>query len=347
MEMEWTILDGIVLPTLYCPFPPRINVYADEVQAHTTEWVNRFELLHSERGRRKFAAGKYGYLAARAYPDTGYEECALVSDWNTWLFLLDDECDEEFLGKHPDRLAATFATLWGVLNGTATDQQISTPFMRSLQDLWDRMVYCTTAKWQARFRRTTQEYADACVWESSNRERGIVPSLSDYIAMRPHTSALNTTLDMIDFTEHIDLPDAIREHDAVRRLALMANNVVSWANDIMSLEKELRRGDVHNLPLALQHERGMSLQEAVNEAAVMHDAEVRAFIDLNERLLKELPPVDDDIQRQLVKFVNVLTAWMRGNIDWSYESGRYRPAALLELAQLAPDAPAVVVATQE
>jgi len=64
----------------------------------------------------------------------------------------------------------------------------------------------------------------------------------------------------------------------------MTNNVISWANDLVSIDKELRQGDVHNLAVVLSHERRLSLQAAVNLVGALHNAEVSAFIDLARRL---------------------------------------------------------------
>jgi 5-epi-alpha-selinene synthase len=102
----------------------------------------------------------------------------------------------------------------------------------------------------------------------------------------------------------------------------MANNVVCWSNDIISLDKEMKRGDVHNLVLALRCEHQLVLQEAIDHAGELHDAEVRAFIDLEPRL----PSFGAAVDAELARYVVILRSWMRGNLDWSHASGRYRPA---------------------
>jgi 5-epi-alpha-selinene synthase len=100
----------------------------------------------------------------------------------------------------------------------------------------------------------------------------------------------------------------------------MTNNVISWANDIVSLEKERRQGDVHNLAIILSHERNLSLQAAVNQVGALHDDEVGAFIALARRLPSFTPTIDADLQR----YVSGMRFWMRANLDWSLDAVRYQ-----------------------
>ena len=100
----------------------------------------------------------------------------------------------------------------------------------------------------------------------------------------------------------------------------MTNNVISWANDLVSLDKELRQGDMHNLAVILSHEQKLSLQAAVNLVGALHDVEVSAFIDLARRLPSFTPKIDREIQR----YIAGMRSWMRANLDWSLGTTRYR-----------------------
>ena len=313
-------MERLVLPTLYYPFPPALNPQVDMAQAQTQAWALRFRLVQQEAAYRRFCASKFGWLAARAYPLAGREALQIVSDWNAWLFLLDDQCDEGGIGTQPDRLRVLFAGLLAVLQEQPRAAQDG-PLASSLRDLWQRMSARGTLAWKARFLRDAQDYFDACLWEAANRASGVTPTVQDYIAMRPLTGGLITDVDLIDLTEHIDLPAEVRASALVQRLTQMANNVVCWSNDLISLAKEMRRRDVHNLVLAIRQERGCSLQEAVDWAARLHDDEVRGFLELERHLPAYGAPIDQELQRYLA----VLRAWMRGNLDWAADSGRYQP----------------------
>ena len=112
----------------------------------------------------------------------------------------------------------------------------------------------------------------------------------------------------------------------MKRLTLASHNAVCWANDVISLEKELARGDVHNLVLVLAHDEGLDLREAVDRVAHTHDAEVEEFVRLSSRL----PSFGVAVDEHLGRYVAALQARIKGNLDWSLESARYRRTATRE-----------------
>jgi len=92
----------------------------------------------------------------------------------------------------------------------------------------------------------------------------------------------------------------------------LANRAICWSNDLFSIHKELAHGDVHNLAIVLQHESALSIGDAVAAAVRMHDDAIRQF----ERDEPGLPPA-------MHRFVDALKGWVRANLDWSIETGRY------------------------
>ena len=182
--------------------------------------------------------------------------------------------------------------------------------------------------WMYRFTVSVAEYFDAAVWEARNREPGIWPNSATYIRMRPYTGALYTVLDLIDLSEAAILPLVVRKHPGYQALMLITNNVVCWCNDLFSIQKERAHGDMHNLALILQHQEDIGLQEAVDRVAGLVEQEVKRFIALEN----DLPSFGAEVDGLVRRFVAVLRAWMRGNLDWSYESGRYTTTAEQEVA---------------
>lgn len=309
----------IVLPELYCPFPPAISEHADTVHRETVEWVRHFGLLPNEGAYSLFGATKIGRLAARFHPDAPREELGLLSDWYAWMFIRDDHCDESEVGERPEHLAAGDARFLDILEGEEP-AKCDEPLAHAMHDLRRRLYPRTTAIWMRRFLRTVREHFRSSLWEAGNRARGIVPDLETYVRMRRITGGILVDLDLIEVIEGLRLPPEVREHPTVRSLAQAANNVACWANDLFSLEKELERGDVHNLVIVLRHAEGLALKEAVNLGLRMHDAEVRRFIELESRL----PAFGRTVDANLARYAAALRARMRGNLDWTRESGRYR-----------------------
>ena len=115
----------------------------------------------------------------------------------------------------------------------------------------------------------------------------------------------------------------MRDHASVRRLTEASHNATCWANDVLSLEKELRQGEVNNLVVVLLDAQGSGLQKAVDSAVAMHDAEVDAFVEAS----RNLPQFGTSVDARLERYVSSLKARMRGVLDWSLETGRYRASA--------------------
>ena len=71
----------------------------------------------------------------------------------------------------------------------------------------------------------------------------------------------------------------------------------------------------------LHRETNVSLQDAVGAAARMHDDVVRSF----EHHAALVAP-------QQRYFVDALEGWIRANVDWSIETGRYGRAEIAKSA---------------
>lgn len=226
-------------------------------------------------------------MIGRAYPNAALADLRLICDWNTALFVWDDQCDEAQLGWQPERLAARCEQFLHVLlsgaPGDPDDYEI-----RAFADVAQRLHQRMPPSWVRRFVHTVQEYVEGTLWEAHNRAHGVTPELGTYLRMRPLAGALFPYFEFADLSESIALPIEVRKHSAVARLSAMAANVVVWSNDLFSLDKELRHQDVHNLAVVLQRERRLDLQAAIDQAAELHNAEVRSFIEL-ERQLRPLP----------------------------------------------------------
>ncbi len=272
-----------------------------------------------KRGAQRLVQLQYGNLMARAYPNAALPALQLISDWNTWLFLLDDQCDEAGLGRAPDHLAQVHAMVLDILHGGSTQER--SPRILALCDLAARLQAYAGAAWLDRFMHQITEYFKASVWEAKNRARHRIPDLKTYLAMRPYTGAVYSYLALIEFANQLDLPATVHGHSTVQQLMQMTNNVICWSNDLMSFDKELRHGDVHNLVLVLRYAQNHNLPKAMRLVASMHDAEVRRFQTLAASLPSFTAVVDADLQQ----YVRGLQFWMRANMDWSAATARYRP----------------------
>jgi hypothetical protein len=311
----------IVLPSFYCPFPSTLNIHVEAAQQHIGKWVQQFHLITGEKALKRFKAAKFAWLAARAYPTAPLEKLWIVADWNVWLFIHDDQCDEAGIGKRPVQLAQLYDQFRNILLG-GVPSLADTALTHALYELWQRMCRCSNVEWRKRFLCSVEDYFTSCIWEAENRVANHIPDVATYIRMRPFAGALNTDIELIELCEHIYVPAGVYAHPTVRSLTLMCNNAVCWSNDIISLEKERQSGDMHNLVIAVHHERQCSWQAAVDHVVGLHNAEVDHFV----RLAQQMPEFSVEIDAELARYVVILCAWMRGNLDWAFDTGRYGTA---------------------
>jgi hypothetical protein len=266
----------------------------------------------------------------RAYPSTSPDILAVIADWNSWTFLVDNQLDLHSLGREPHSLHDFGATVDRILRGEPIEASLlaETPLLPALADVAERLRARSTAGWMDRFRRDVRATLAMCVREAWYREQQQVPSEQVYLEMRPHTSGVFCFLDLIEIAEGSILPDHVRYQWVIDRLSQLTTEIIYLANDVVSLEKERTQGDGQNLVIIAQRERCSSLEEAVAYVVDRHNRAVSAF----QALQRDLPRLETEPADAVQRYVKGLEKWIRANIDWSMESGRYRTAYLEERA---------------
>ncbi|MGR9044923.1 MAG: terpene synthase family protein [Gammaproteobacteria bacterium] len=315
------MIQNLKIPEIFCPFPSMISPHADKLHQHSLEWVRQFNLVSDDKAWRRLQASKFGRLAARAYPDAALDRLEIVSDWNTWLFVLDDQCDEWGLGKEPEQLAVLHGRCLEILTGS-DPLKGDVALVHAIHDIRRRIQALMPLPWLTRFVQSAAEYFESTEWEAENRQKNSWPDTETYIRMRPYTGGLLTDIDLVELTESMSLPLSVRRHPCIRELIEITNNVVCWSNDIISLQKEFKHHDRHNLVLIYHHHHSVDMQTAIEWVNELIGKQVHRFLLLEQSLPGFGPGIDEAVER----FVGVMRAWMRGNLDWSFESGRYFPS---------------------
>jgi hypothetical protein len=274
-------------------------------------------LLPTARERATFARARFAGLMARAYPDATLADLCLAVSWLIFAFMLDDHL-EIAVGRSPRDQRALADDVLGYLRHGAPPVTLGDPLTGALVDVWTRTRARTGPGWQTRFVPHVAEYLAANAWEADNRRRGRIPPVAEYTRMRRHSAA---TAMFFDLAEVLGKAEPVSSRYGQAGLALLrrhADNVVAWFNDLVSWPKEAAAGDPHNLVLVVRHELGLSLVEAIRHVVDRHDGEVRAFIAAGAMFRRQQP--------EMHGMIDALEHWMRANVDWSRESGRYAPA---------------------
>lgn len=310
------------------PYPARINRHAAQVDAASTKWALKLGLVTNADTAARLSQANAAGLAARACPDADVTLLGLLTDLFTWLFALDDRCDDDGLGADPVRLSPLVAQLLDVLDllgePVAAESIAAGPIGMALHDLCQR-VRAHSRPVLLRFVAEVREYLLALLWEATNRRHRRVPTVAEYQQMRRHTSGVRPSFTLTDFAHGAAasadgaLVDARHHADPrLSRLDALATDLICWCNDVFSYGKERRvAADGHNLPTVIAGETGRDEEAALADAADRYNAGLRAYARLEAELLSDAEPA-------VRRLLTARRCWIRGTYDWSLEAVRYR-----------------------
>jgi avermitilol synthase len=304
------------IDSLYCPFAPKLHPDASSVHDDSVLWARSLGMLPTEQHTTAAHRAKVGWLVAHAFPTAMPRRLQLVADWTVLFCVLDDHLEQ--LGPASE----VKPYLQHLLELFRADIASSSkdPLAAGMLDLRRRLLALAPRSQLTRFADRLEELFAGFVTEAENRDRAQIPDLASYVPLREVTVGLHVMFALGELLEDVSLPDHVRDHLAIRSLITRTSNIVGWANDLFTFEKEILAGDIHNLVLVLMNERRLSLSVAVAQVVALHDHEIRSFLEEVERL-PSFGAADPGVRR----YVEMLRSWIRSHLDWARETGRYRP----------------------
>ncbi len=300
--------------------PPFSSIRHDDterVARESADWAQSMGLIDDgQRLSRADAAG----LAGRACPQAPLAGLRLLTDLISWLFVMDDACDEDGLGDDPTRLAPAVADLLDVLDdqggGSPTPARTAGPLAPALADLCHRIRAHRQPAVLLRFTAGMREYLLALLWEAANREHDRIPPVAEYVQLRRHTGAVYPSLTLTDLALDAFPPAARRADPGWATLESLVADLVCWCNDVFSYGKEHRvRPDAHNLITVLTGEIGDE-SVALRAAADRFNERLGAYLTIERDLLVTH---GDAVRPALAARRN----WIRATYDWSRAAQRY------------------------
>lgn len=317
---------GLIVPPVFSPIPPAIHPRHAAINDATTAWAHAFE-IGSPRLREKLVAHDIGTFAARVLPEGREEVVSILADFIMWLFGVDDGlCEEGELGHTPGELSGQLSRMLRVSQNPEVPMLGGDALAEGLRDLRRRVSRFATPAQETRWVDALREYFLSVVWESAYRSREAIPGLNDYTLMRLYDGATSVIPPLLEMGHGYELNPNERDSTAVRAAAEMAYFVICWDNDIFSYHKESRAQQYYlNVLRVLEHEHGVSPEEALRRAVAQRDRVTCLFLRLRDELAVTGSP-------QLRQYLENLGTFIRGAQDWGISSHRYTtpedPAAL-------------------
>ncbi|MBB5109949.1 hypothetical protein FHS40_009079 [Streptomyces spectabilis] len=314
------------LPDLTYPFPPQIHPHVEAGEAHLLAWVEGEGLVTTQRELGAFTRTRFGELVAREFPAATAEGLLVACEIYAWHFVFDDRfCDEPEEGSDTAQLALTvLRVLAEAEESLASGRGVGPvhgkdPCARALAGICGRLGDLGGSVAVERFLAAERMYFLGVLAQMAAVQTQTKPVLDGYITMRYYNCGTPVALAVLDTTYGFALGESDYRHPQVQRLCRITAHITGWANDVFSYGRESTDAKAIslNLPVVLAHAYALKPQQAVDEAARMHNAEMATYLTLEAQ-------VDAWASPELHRYLAGLRSMMRGFYDWGLNTHRYR-----------------------
>lgn len=272
-------------------------------------------------GQEKFF-DEFTDLAARFYPSAPAEGLVLGELLVSWLFFLDDSYDRDAgFASDIHQVQRLMRECLSVLAGGALPAEAS-PLHRYTRIFHEHLRRAAGPEWLARFGRSVSDYLLQGSLETVQgwRETSTL-DIAAYMERRVLDSGVMPCIDLIEPLGGFSLPPEVVTSRGVQQLRRLCARVIAYANDLVSYEAEvIDRNKPNNLVRLLMNARHCSFESAVTACVELINRDARGFTRLSWRLPRYGGALDDALHR----YIQGMGALMRGNLDWSLSSRRYR-----------------------
>jgi Terpene synthase family 2, C-terminal metal binding len=301
------------LQQLQYQFPYLLNPYAREMEEEIDRWITSFKSL-DEAHRIRIREAQFGHVTARFFPNANYRHTIVQALLMVWYFIIDDTQ----LYTPVSELEKTHRRFIDLLKGSP-EQAPEDDLCRMLMAIKRVLVEDMSAQWMDRFIESLDKYLQAVRAEVPYRTEKRFPTQEEYMQIREFSVGMWPTIDMLELTMSRELPVELLQHPHIHRLRQLACYCVIMVNDFFSAHKEQISGDVFNLVLIIQHERGCTLEEAREASLKIHDDYKNEYLSLRDRL----PPFGT-YHPLVMAYLRELEAQVAGHLNWYlFDTKRY------------------------
>ncbi|MFI5783578.1 hypothetical protein [Nocardia sp. NPDC051570] len=311
---------GLRIPRFTFPWPSACNPAAEQAEQGALAFAARYGLIPNEEYYARLVRTKYGWLAARCYPDANLDLLQILADYFMWFFIVDDM----FVDRVETVGESTIPNLTAMIDVLDYRRPGSEPVFGEYAwvDICTRLQLQLSTEHFQRFAHGMRMWAATAGLQILNHLRESSVDIAQYETIRRHTSGTNPCLDVADAAKAGPVRPEEFNDPVAQRLRMHANNVVCWSNDVQSLKMEMRQpGQYWNMVIVYVN-KGLTLQQSVDLVAARVRSEIAQFQELGLGVEPLASP-------QLNGWIDGLRHWMRGYQDWvENDTQRYADAYL-------------------
>ncbi|WP_160715328.1 terpene synthase family protein [Chitinophaga solisilvae] len=301
--------------------PGKIAIHSsfESVQEHTLSWAQEFSLAPQFKSISWYTKARFGFQAAREYPDADYNQICLAGDLLTWLFTVDDACDR---GSSDATGAARMKILLyefiGILKGNRALK--SNDLSKSLTDILLRMEAISTPFLYQVFCKHMIDYLEECFFEFDIQLHNYTPTIEKYFEMRPQTG-FYIMFPLAAIFKRLNIPDVVYQHPAIQEIELTLSHLGCLSNDLHSREREQElEATGFNLIFIAERELHISHDEAIDYVTDYHDQ----YQEKLKAQRQSLPFWSKEINQQVDKYIRGVYNIIKGYDHWAVmDTNRY------------------------
>ncbi|ARZ71733.1 hypothetical protein SMD11_6157 [Streptomyces albireticuli] len=319
----------ITIPRIDVPFAPsRTNPSEGRLYPATLDWARRFGLVTTETAAGRLRRYQVDVMVSYYAPTVdGWPALRLFTDWMTWAALFEDQIDEATAGLRPGPLAPVLDDFRAVLLDESGSRARPNPATEALADLWRRTAGDSPPSWRRRFYEHMSEAFRCQLRASVHRATRTPMDVATCRELRGKLGWVAFAHDLQHHTHRVWLPDTVYCSTTYQTLLWSAADVIMWTNDLVSYPKEAASGETSNLALALQTQRRLAPQQAVDHVHRLITDRIQDFLKAGRELpgLARSLHLSDDDRSVAEQCLAHLRSLIRGSHDWHMNCERYRP----------------------
>ncbi|MGC7101086.1 terpene synthase family protein [Amycolatopsis lurida] len=305
-------------------FPRELDPNWSELRELSHAWAADKRIMAPEVIREQADGLRYTDLIAGVYVGSPAPVLSAIIDFSVWFFAWDDRHDRDAAHRRDECWTRLSGALRAALEAPLVHMRHPDPLVAAFADAIGRLYTLLGDRWNARFADHFGQVIDAYGREYRNRMTGTVPTVADYLELRPLTFAHEVWLDLLEPAARYELPRHVVADDAYRRAGQACQDFAAWYNDLCSLPKEIAAAEPHNLGVSLIHHEGLSVSRATAEVRRRVVVRVADFLDAEADVHRLVAGAAPGLRRAVRYCLRGMRNWISSSYWFHHESDRYR-----------------------
>lgn len=291
-----------------------LNPHYAEVKLESDAWIRSFEAIDA-KSQRSFDRCNFALLGGLAYPLVDKDRLRVACDLMA-LFYIFDEYTDKVDGN--GALALAEVVVDALRNPHSERPHGESKLGRITQQFWLRAMQKSSDTAQERFIISFSEYVYAVIEEASDRARGSIRGIDDYLRLTRLTAGPYPCFFPMEMD--LDIPDEVMAHSSMEIMRSLVAESLVLGNDLYSYNIEQAYGHGgHNIITVVMNEKGINLEGALDWVAKYHEQILSEF----QAQYQALPSWDAAIDPRVKTYIEGLAYFMRGIDCWAFETERY------------------------